>query len=247
MKHNLRNLVLVLAAVAAFIGLVAAQEKTQKQSGGTVTWRLATVDAKGMVHCETAGWNCATSFLVADRNDAELAKYTVRINALLAELRDQNKDKTREPVFIATPYVPFLAWCRRGDKVVSSEQAITLKDSPDRFYLALGISKAMARYKNAESRWYYQTPDGVYWCRINGTTQLAAALLNADTLTPSHDRMLADYTNRINAILVEAAKHRSAPDRVLSLLVTPEGLLLAWSRDDNGTGPLPKGSITSHD
>jgi len=239
------TLSLAFVATAAFVVSVPAQQERQGQS--TVTWKLATVDAKGIVHCETAGWTCATSFLSVSGNDAELAKYTVRINALLDELRDQDKGKNREPVFIVTPYVPFLAWCQRGHEMVLPKKAITLEENPDGFYQALGISKAMASYQKTESRWWYQTPDEIYWCRISGNTQLAAALLRADTLTPSHDRMLADYTDRINAILDEAAKRKPIPENVLSLLVTQKGLLLAWSRDDNGTGPLPKGSVTAHD
>lgn len=234
----------------------------QAQRQAAATWKLATVDAKGIVHCETAGWTCATSFLSVAGTDAGLARYTARINALLDELRGQAKGKNQEPVFIVTPYVPFLAWCHRGhegherdkegkaekENQVISRRAITLEESPDRFYQALGISRAMAAYQKAsESRWWYQTPDGIYWCRISGTTQLAAAALKADTLTPAHDRVLADYTDRINAILGEAAKGKTSPEQVLSLLVTKKGLLLAWSQDDNSTGPLPKGSITAKD
>jgi hypothetical protein len=115
------------------------------------------------------------------------------------------------------------------------------------FYQALGISRAMASYQKTESRWWYQTPDGIYWCRISGNTQLAAALLKADMLTPAHDQLLADYTDRINAILEEAAGGKTSPEQVLSLLVTRQGLLLAWSRNDDSTGPLPPGSITAHD
>jgi hypothetical protein len=258
MKHNLLDLAIILVVAAAFGGTIAAQEQNRSK----VTWKLATVDEKKIVHCEKDGWDCATSFLTAARNQPDLARYAVQINSLLDELRAQNKDKNREPVFIATPYAPFLAWCRRRERTASAAdgvtvpptgndrlskgQAITRKDAPDAFYKALGISQSLARYKNTESRWYYQTPDGVYWCRISGDTQLVASLLRADTLTPSHDSVMADYTNRINAILDEATKHKQNPKHVLSLLVTPDGLLLAWSQDDNSTGPLPKGSVVSH-
>ncbi|OGG49810.1 MAG: hypothetical protein A3F84_28455 [Candidatus Handelsmanbacteria bacterium RIFCSPLOWO2_12_FULL_64_10] len=253
---KLLTLSLAVVAATAFVGPVAAQQERQAQNAAT--WKLATVDAKGIVHCEKDGWTCATSFLSVAGTDAGLARYTARINALLDELRDQAKNKNLEPVFVVTPYVPFLAWCRCKDKEDKegkegkedrgvSERAIALEESPDRFYQTLGISRAMASYQKTESRWWYQTPDGIYWCRISGNTQLAAALLRADMLTPSHDQLLADYTNRINAILEEAAGGKSAPEQVLSLLVTRKGLLLAWSQNDNGTGPLPKGSITAHD
>lgn len=199
-RMNLKKLLaLTLAVVAgvAFVGPIAAQQEKQEQKQemqaqrqAAATWKLATVDAKGIVHCETAGWTCATSFLSVAGTDAGLARYTARINALLDELRGQAKGKNQEPVFIVTPYVPFLAWCHRGhegherdkegkaekENQVISRRAITLEESPDRFYQALGISRAMAAYQKAsESRWWYQTPDGIYWCRISGTTQLAAA------------------------------------------------------------------------
>src|SRR5438128_2261809 len=137
MRHNRHNFILVLVVAAAFVGSVTAQE----QNRSTVTWKLATIDDKKIVHCEKDGWDCATSFLTTARNQPDLVKYGTQINSLLDELRVQSKDKGREPVFIATPYAPFLAWCRRGESAASAEkgkpskdQRITRKDDPDKFY-----------------------------------------------------------------------------------------------------------------
>jgi hypothetical protein len=122
------------------------------------------------------------------------------------------------------------------------ERAITLQSDPARFYQELGVS--MAAYAPKPKRYWYWI-GGAVACRKGGDTQLAPRLINAQVLSPIHDAELAEQTLRINAVLDRY--QRANPRFVLSLFVTPKGLFLAWSTDDNRIGLLPRGAITALD
>ena len=237
-------------------GAGIAQPKAKETKQDTVTPMRAPASMRGsvvdgIVHCSGRGSTCAVFRLVNAKrlspfHDAELEGYTNRVNAILDELSAKNNDASHELRFILTPYAPFLVWCRSDATMEVPKGAITPEDNPSRFYQALGISASLDSYRPKATRHWVGTNYGVA-CYQGGKSQEVGRLLNAASLSPAHDRVLEDYTNRINSILDQAAKSRKGLKLQLSLLVTPRGLFLAWSEDDDTGGPLPKGAITADD
>jgi hypothetical protein len=78
-------------------------------------------------------------------------------------------------------------------------------------------------------------------------SQIAARLFTAERLSAIHAAELAAYTTGINAVLEACARGNRNPKRHLCFLVTPKGLFLAWSEDDDREGPAPRGAITAKD
>jgi hypothetical protein len=213
-------------------------------------WRHAALTQLGnqwIVSCVGKGKTCAVLRLVPARrftsfHDLELAKCTGEINVILDALIARNALPNRHPSFIVTPYAPFLAWMQMPSPDARLDRALTLESDPARFYQALGVS--IAAYAPKPTRFWYWIGGGVA-CKKGGNTQITARLMNAERPSPIHDAELAEQTLRINAVLDRY--QRANPRFVLSLFVTPKGLFLAWSTDDNRDGPLPRGAITALD
>jgi hypothetical protein len=73
--------------------------------------------------------------------------------------------------------------------------------------------------------------DGHLICRSGGDTQGVASFVTAARLTNHHDERLADLTRQVNELF---EKHREHEDgRALAFLATPEGIMLAWTRNEH--------------
>lgn len=221
--------------------------------GGSGTYTKAVLDqTNGTLTCKDPGDNCkiVDRLLVSPAqpipdHDAQLKEYTRQLNGVLAELRARNQDPKRQPAVLLTPYAPFLAWCRK-DEVVT--KPVALDENPHLVYEVLGIAGSVAKMQAANGgatrNWTFTGPGGFVCYPSKTAKQLTAAFIEAEKTTPAHDEILQSATRRINALLRQAAAIRGPAGKELSLMVTPAGLLLAWSRNE-GPGYAPgRGAIT---
>jgi hypothetical protein len=211
---------------------------------------LVEYEGKTIVKCEGKGKSCAVLRLVKAKvlspiHPAALATCTEGINAILDELIAKNTVRSRHPALIVTPYAPFLAWAQTA-AAPGTGREITLENNPDRFYQGLGIS--VAAFKPKPTRFWYCIGGGAnVGCKKGGNTQIVARFFTAERPSPIHDATLAEYTNRINAVLDRCDKATRTARVGLSFLVTPLGLFLALSGDDDREGPPPRGAVTAED
>jgi len=240
-----------LSPAAAQVQRIPGQDESTLRS--TYTGVVFSEDHKSIT-CTGKGKDCLIARLVNAKrlssfHGAELEKYTNRINAIASEIASTNKDPKRRVCFIITPHAPFLAWTTqvtpdRTAKKGIAEKGITQSDDPTKFYQLLGISRAIESYRQRPTRnWIMDATHFI--CRKGGETQSVGRLLNADRLSSIHDAELQARTNQINALFSECEKGKKNPRHQLSLMVTPKGLFLAWSEDDDTKSPLPKGAITA--
>jgi hypothetical protein len=226
----------------------AAQEDHVHDPRREPVWKDLELEKEGdkwIVNCKGKGDRCAVLRLVNARrlspiHDVGLATCTVAINTMLDEIIARNRDATRHPGFIVTPHAPFLAWMRTAPNATGT-RGLRFEDDPARFYEALGVS--VAAYREKPTRFWYSIGGNKCGCKKGGDTQKVSRLLAAERPSPIHDAELQRYTARINAVLDTFAKRN--PRLVLSLFVTPKGLFLAWSEDDDREGPLPRGAVTA--
>lgn len=239
------------ASMAAFVApgevLAAAQGERYAEDPVWKDVKLEKEDDKTIVVCDGPGDRCVILRLVNAKrlspfHDAELVKCTIAINAIFDELITRNRVRTRHPGLIVTPHIPFLAWMQPS-RNPGAGGGLRLEDNPERFYQELGIS--LEAYRDKPTRFWYSIGGNKCGCKKPGDTQKVARLLEAQNLSSVHDAELRTYTNRVNAILDDCARRRRDPKDVLSLMVTPKGLFLAWSQNDDSEGPLPRGAITA--
>jgi len=235
----------------AALGAIDSVEAAMQEARAEPTWlHAALTQGEGnqwIVSCVGPGKTCAVLRLVTAKrvtpfHDANLVKCTAGVNALLDEIRTGNSDPSRHACFIVTPYAPFLAWSRSVPDL-RFESAITLTAAPDRFYQTAGIALGALRQKPI--RFWYCIGGSAVGCKKGGDTQIVAQCLKAERPSLIHDARLAEYTDRINALLTSYDRNNRNPTRRLCLLVTPKGLFLAWSTDDDREGPPPRGAVTA--
>ncbi len=242
-------------AGAAFAQQQASQRPVVGFSaGGSAKYTKAVADEKkGTVTCKDPGDNCkiVDRLLVSPTrpvpdHDAGLQDITRQINEIVAELRARNQDPKRQVAVVLTPYAPFLVWCR-PDEVIS--KPAPLDENPRLFYEIFGITGSVAKAQAASGgttrNWTFTGPGGYVCYPSKNAKQLTASFIEAEKTTPAHDEALQSATRRMNALLRQAAALRGPAGKELSLMVTPVGLLLAWSRNE-GPGYTPtRGAITS--
>jgi hypothetical protein len=239
-----------IAAVGARNGVFGALQEHRESLVWVHAYLTQGEGNTWIVTCKGKGNRCAVLRLVKAKklspfHDAGLAQCTDAINTILDEIIAKNRVPTRHPHFLVTPYAPFLAWTRETPDAID-ERGITLEADPARFYQGLGTS--VESYREKPARFWYCIGGSKIACKKGGDTQLAGRLLNADRLSGIHDAELKGYTDRLNSVFDRYAKGNRNPGQNLSLLVTPKGLFLAWSGDDDSEGQIPRGAITAlHD
>lgn len=252
MKKVIFILTITLSMVLA--GLSNAQQTAkQKPSGGEEpksTYRKAMLDFETKkVVCPEEGHTCRIVDLLLVSPTRPMPFYdglqdvTQQLNGIIAEIRARNQDPKRELVVILTPYAPFLAWCYPGAEI---KKPVSLEENPRLFYEALGITGSVEKMKEASGgkTRNYIFEGGTFICYPSPKEkQLVPNFVEAMKATPSHDEVLQSATRRINALLRQAAA-RGSKGKELSLMVTPVGLLLAWSRNEGRGYVPPRGAIT---
>lgn len=215
--------------------------------------KKAVLDAeKGILTCKDPGENCK----IVDRifvspsqplpdHGADLQEFTRKINQILMELRTGNRDSGRELSVVITPYAPFLAWCRNNAVIA---KPVTQEEAPAVFYEALGIAGSVVRTQAGQGgttrNWTFTGPGGFVCYPSRHARQLTAAFLESQRTTPAHDSVLQAATRAINDLLRQAAAGPGPKGKELSILVTPPGLMLAWSRNE-GRGYAPPSEAIS--
>jgi hypothetical protein len=235
---------------AAATGL-AAFGVTNAVWGKPPTWFQATLTQVGdhwVVSCTTPGKTCAVLRLVNAKrhtpfHNAALENCTIAINAILDQVIARNSVPSRHASFIVTPYAPFLAWMQAVPDG-GIQRVVTLADDPAAFYQILGIGLGSYASK-PPSRYWYSIGGNSVGCKKGGDTQIAARLFSAERVSSLHDAELGAYTRAINAVLDGCERSNRNPRLHLCFLVTPKGLFLAWSEDDDREGPAPRGAVTA--
>lgn len=246
-----------LSLSLAVVGL-AQQEVTQRPrvgfaSGGGAKHTKAVADqTKGTVTCKDPGEDCK----IVDRlllsptrpipdHDASLQDITRQVNGIVAELRARNQDPKRQLAVVLTPYAPFLVWCRPDEAIT---KPLSLGENPRLFYEIFGIAASVAKMQAASGgttrNWTFTGPGGYVCYPSKYAKQLTATFVEAAKTTAAHDELLQSATRRINALLQQAGALRGPAGKELSLMVTPMGLLLAWSRNEGSGYRPPREAIT---
>jgi hypothetical protein len=249
-QHGMSRRQFLVTAAAAGMAAFGAMDEVL---GAPPVWReaaLTQVGDKWVVSCVNKGKTCAVLRLVNAKrlspiHDAAAARCTAGINAILDQMIARNSVASRHPSFIVTPYAPFLAWSQEAPDG-GIQRVVTLADDPGTFYQVLGIALGSYRSK-PPSRYWYSIGGGAVGCKKGGDTQIAARLFGAERLSSLHDAELGAFTKAINAVLDGCEKTNRNPKRHLCFLVTPKGLFLAWSEDDDRDGPAPRGAVTAAD
>jgi hypothetical protein len=73
--------------------------------------------------------------------------------------------------------------------------------------------------------------DGHLICTKGGSSQGVASLTEAARLTDHHDERLAELTRQVNRLFEQHRRHGDG--RELAILDTPDGLFLAWTRNEH--------------
>lgn len=258
---HVRKLLFPSLTLVVFAGAICSgQQETLRRprlgnpgGGQTGTYRKAILDGdKGTLTCKDPGESCK----IVDRifvspsqpipdHDAGLQELTQQINRILSEIRSNNRDPERELAVVLTPYAPLLAWCRNSAVVT---KPVDMDGAPERFYEILAISASVARLQagqGGETRsWTFTGPGGFVCYPSKRSKQFTSLFLEAARTTPAHDEVLQSATRTINQLLRQAAQRPGPRGKELSILVTPAGLLLAWSRNEGRSYVPPAEAIT---